>query len=366
MSTVSQHDRRQFLKLAGAAGLLAAGVNLRAADTKPDPKHLLILGGTGFLGPHIVKSALSRGHKVTLFNRGKTAPDMFPDVETLIGDRDGQLDALKGRDFDGVIDTSAYVPRISGMSAELLQERVPHYLFVSTISVYQGFAEPGMTEDAPLAQLTEETEQVTGATYGALKALSEEAVYQHYPESTTVVRPGLIVGPLDKTDRFTYWPVRARRGGEILAPGEADTAMQFIDVRDQAEFIVLCMENGVTGTMNTDRPAGSLTTSQMLDACLKFAPAESKLTWVPADFLAEQNVAPWQDLPAWIPPAGNYAGFGRVSTARAEAAGLTIRPLSDTISGTLAWFDEAGRTSLRAGLSAEREAEVLKAWHASA
>ncbi|MEM9532170.1 MAG: NAD-dependent epimerase/dehydratase family protein [Pseudomonadota bacterium] len=353
-------NRRHFLA-ATSAGI---GTSLLppAFASHGGGTHLLILGGTGFLGPHIVKAALANGHEVTLFNRGKTAPEMFSDLETLIGDRDGQLDALKGRKFDGVIDTSGYVPRITGLSAQLLADQAPHYLFVSTISVYAGFAEPHMNEDAPLAQLTEDTEEVRGDTYGALKALSEAAVARYYPERHTVVRPGLIVGPLDKTDRFTYWPVRVRRGGEILAPGNPETSIQSIDVRDLAAFIVRCMENEIFGIFNADRPADSLTTQDLLDACLKHAPADSRLTWVDAEFLAEQQVRPWADLPAWIPPAGDYAGFGRVDTSRAAAAGLTIRPLADTVKATLDWYDAEHGGPLRAGLKAEREAEVLAAW----
>ncbi|MFK7958800.1 MAG: NAD-dependent epimerase/dehydratase family protein [Lysobacterales bacterium] len=359
MAQLTFPSRRTFLGAAGAAGLLSlTGTSAGAA-----PKHLLILGGTGFLGPHIVQAALANGHQVTLFNRGKTAPEMFPEVETLIGDRDGQLDALKDRDFDGVIDTSGYVPRITGLSASLLRERVPHYLFVSTISVYGAIAKPNLNEDAPVATLTEDTEQVTGATYGALKALSEQAVRAHYPNATTVLRPGLIVGPLDKTDRFTYWPVRVRRGGEVMAPGKPTTPMQFIDVRDLAAFILRCMEKRIFGTMNTDRPAASLTTDAMLNACLKFAPDGTRLTWVPAEFLQTHEVAPWQDMPAWVPADGDYAGFGQISTERAIQAGLSIRPLDQTVADTLDWFDESGRKNLRAGIEAEREAAVLKAWH---
>jgi 2'-hydroxyisoflavone reductase len=361
--------RRRFMDavLSGAATLgLGLGMGLPPAASADSKKlKILVLGGTGFLGPPTVEYALSRGHIVTLFNRGKTNPQLFPGLEKLKGDRDGNLSALVGRQWDAVIDTSGYVPRIVRASAELLAPNTGQYLFISSISVYADLAAPGMDETAALATIDDPTvEEITGATYGALKALCEQAVRETLPNRSTVVRPGLIVGPGDRTDRFTYWPVRIARGGDVLAPAPEGQFTQFIDVRDVAEFIVRCLETDTTGVFNADRPADSLTMGEMLGTCKQVSGSDARLVWVPWSFLEQQNVRPWADLPAWL-PASMEAAFGRISTARATAAGLTIRPLDDTVSATLAWWKELPddrQIGLRAGLPPERETAVLRAW----
>lgn len=358
-------DRREFLASTLSAALaLALPARARAAE----PKKLLILGGSGFLGPHIVERASARGHVMTLFNRGKTNPHLFPQLEKLRGDRRGDLSALERRSFDAVIDTSGYVPSEVASAAAALGPGLGQYLFVSTISVYASLAKPGMDEDAPLATLDDPaTDTVTNETYGALKALSEKAAHEALPGRTTVIRPGLIVGPGDPTDRFTYWPARCARGGEVLAPGTPDDPTQFIDARDLAAFVVHCIEQRTIGTYNADAQPGSLTMGRVIDACREATGGESTATWVAAEFLAAQGVAPWSDMPIWMSARGSEAGFGSVSVARAHAAGLSYRPLAATVADTLAWFrtwPAERQQKLRAGLTPEREAAVLAAWHA--
>jgi 2'-hydroxyisoflavone reductase len=288
---------------------------------------------------------------------------MFPDLEKLRGDRDGNLSALVGRQWDAVIDTSGYVPRVVRESAELLAPNTGQYLFISTISVYADLATPGMDEDAALATIDDPTvEEITGATYGALKALCEKTVTEALSGRSTIIRPGLIVGPGDRTDRFTYWPVRVARGGDVLAPAPQDQFTQFIDVSDVALFIVRCLERNTTGIFNADRPADSLTMGEMLETCKTVSKSDARLVWVPWSFLEKQKVRPWADLPAWI-PGSMEAAFGRISTARGTAAGLAIRPLEDTVAATLAWWrEQPSDRELRAGLPAGREMAVLRAW----
>lgn len=388
-------NRRDLLKagLAGAAiaALPACARNGAGGPEPGGPLRILVLGGTGFLGPHFVAAARARGHRLTLFNRGKSNPgrfegEAFADIEQLRGDRKVDLSALGDeRRWDVVLDTSAYVPADVTRSARLLAPRVDRYLIVSTISVYAKTDRPGQDEDAPLATLADPTvTEVTGETYGALKALCEQAAEAELPGRTMVVRPGLIVGPGDTSDRFTYWPARADRGGEILAPGSAEDPTQFIDVRDLADFLLLALEQRHAGTCNADAPAGSITMGRLLETCQQVsrrmntvhcvrAPCpqppghDSTLTWVPADFLEAQGVAAWQDMPAWIPAEGDYAGFGRISTARAQALGLRTRPLEETVGATLEYWRSLPEERVlkpKAGLSSEREAGVLEAWHA--
>ena len=359
--------RRDALKLAGAAALTAAGPALPAAEA--GGRRLLILGGTSFLGPHLTQRALRAGWKVTHFNRGRRAPEGVAGVETLIGDRNGQLDALKGRRWDAVIDTSGYVPRHVRLSAELLAPAVDRYVFISTISVYAGFSQPN-DESSPVGKLEDEsTEEVTGATYGALKALCEQAAQAALPGRTIVIRPGLIVGPLDPTDRFTYWPARAARGGEILAPGGPGDPIQVIDVRDLADWAVGLLEGGrKEGTFNAVSPPGRFTIGGLLEDCMAVAGGDARLTWVDAGFLEAQQISPWSDMPVWIPPVGEDAAVSLTSVDRAVAAGLAFRPLRETVGDTLGWFrglPEERRQKLRAGLAPEREREVLAAWHAA-
>lgn len=365
--------RRRSLQLLGAAGALGAlgGLSFAGeARANRAPLRLLILGGTAFLGPALVEQARAAGHHVTLFNRGKTAPDLFKgveDVETLLGDRDNQLDALRNRDWDLVVDNSGYVPRHVRLSAELLAPRVKHYVFISSISVYAAFAKPN-DESSPVAQLTDPTvEKVTGETYGGLKALCEKAAEAAMPGRVTTIRPGLIVGPRDRTDRFTYWPARVALGGEVLAPGNPGDGVQWVDVRDLAAFVLRCGERQVAGTFNACSAPGQFTMGALLASCQRVAGSDARFTWADSAFLASHQVAPWSDMPVWIPPEGEEAAASLNSTKRAKAAGLHIRPVDDTVRATLEWHrtrPEEQRLKLRSGMTAEREAAVLAAWHA--
>jgi 2'-hydroxyisoflavone reductase len=330
---------------------------------------VLILGGTAFLGPALVEQALEAGHRVTLFNRGKTAPDLFKgveQVETLLGDRNNQLETLQGREWDLVIDTSGYVPRHVQLAAKLLAPHVAHYVFISSISVYASFAKPN-DETSPVARLTDPAvEQITGETYGGLKALCEEAAEKAMPGRVTNIRPGLIVGPRDRTDRFTYWPARVAAGGEVLAPGSPKDDVQWIDVRDLAAFVLRTGEQRVAGVFNACSAPGQFSIGALLDSCRRVSGSDAKFTWADSAFLAGQQVAPWSDMPVWIPPEGEEIAASMNSTQRAKAAGLQIRAVDDTVLATLEWHrqrPEAQRAKLRSGLTAEREAAVLAAWH---
>ena len=380
--------RREFVKTsargAGALGLLGAvgagcapGGDETAsgdgADATPDPMRILILGGTSFIGPHQVKYALDRGHSVSIFTRGRTEPpfyqDYFDRVEKLVGDRSDDLSALETGEWDAVIDNSASVPRWVRDSAGLLAGRAERYLFVSSISAYADFGTAGLTEDAPVAQLDDPTvEEVTGTTYGGMKALAEEAAREAFGANAIIVRPGLIIGPGDPTDRWTYWPVRLDRGGEVLAPNSPADPVQNIDARDLSEWIVrLVEEPGHGGTYNGTSPVYAF--GDMLDTAKEAIGADAVFTWVSSDFMAENGVAPWGHMTNWVPPEGEMAGMLQVSVAAAEAHGLTFRPVADTARDTLEWWNtlpEERRSSPRAGLPPDREAEVLAAWHARA
>jgi 2'-hydroxyisoflavone reductase len=365
MTTAS---RRDFLR-ASAFASLALGSNspfLFADDPKPAKKTILMLGGTGFLGPQVVEYALKRGHSVTLFNRGKTRPGLFPNLEHLQGDRDGKLDALKDRKWDAAVDTSGNLPRIVKMSADLLAPNIKQYIYISSISVYVDTSKPG-DESAKLATMDDPKNEEVMKNYGALKALSEKAAETSMPGKTTVVRPGLIVGPDDPSDRFTDWPVRVAKGGEVLAPGGPDDPVQLIDAADLGAFLVTLIENNTTGVFNATGPEKTLTMGAMLDACKAASKNDAKLVWVDADFLEAQKVEAWSDMPVWVPNKGETAGFAKVSIAKALKAGLTFRPIAETAKSTLDWFNtlpESRRAKMRAGLTAEREAKVLAAWKA--
>jgi len=335
------------------------------------PLRILILGGTGFTGPYQVRYALSRGHKVTTFNRGKTYPGELPkEVEQLIGDRNGQLDALKGRKWDVAIDNPTTLPVWVRDAAEILKGNVERYVFISTISVYADTSK-GVNETAPLAKYDgpdpfKETLAAMKAsgykTYGPLKALSEKEAEKWFPGKTLIVRPGLIVGPRDETDRFTYWPVRIDRGGELLAPDTPTDPVQFIDARDLAEWTIRMVENRETGTYNATGPAKPLAIGEMLDQIKGAFNSDATFTWVTADFLEKQKVEAWSDMPVWT---GEESGMARTNITRALAKGLTFRPLAETARDTLAWFKsqpQDRQSKLRAGLTPEREAEVLAAW----
>lgn len=326
---------------------------------------LLILGGTSFLGPHLVDAALERGHQVTTFNRGQHERELPSGVERLHGDRDGGLDALGGRTWDAVIDTSGYFPRVVRASAERLRDQVGHYTFISTISVYKALPRPGMDETTPVGTLEDASvEQITEGAYGPLKALCESAVEAAMPGHALAIRPGLIVGPLDPTDRFTYWPHRVAQGGEVLAPGKPEHPIQFIDARDLAGWAVRMTERGATGTFNATGPAQPMGMGTLLEVCREVSGSDAQFTWVAEEYALKAGLEPWTELPLWI-PAGDaeMAGHSAVSIARALQSGLIFRPLADTVRDTLAW--DASRPAARewrAGLRREREAQVLAAW----
>lgn len=326
---------------------------------------LLILGGTVFVGRHLVEVALARGHTVTLFNRGQHNPELFPTVEKLRGDRGVDLSALAGRRWDAVIDTCGYIPRAVQMAAGQLATQVDHYTFISTISVYPDYSKAGLDETATLGTLADPTvEEVTGETYGPLKALCEAAAEAAMPGRVLTIRPGLIVGPNDPTDRFTYWPVRVARGGETLAPGEPTQEVQFIDVRDLAEWTINMVEKKQTGIYNATGPAQPLTMQEFLHKCQQVAANDTHLTWVSEAFLVEKQVGAFVELPLWVP--AEMAGLEQVNCQKAMGAGLQYRPLATTVRDTIEWHNTRSAShQWRAGLSAEREAELLEQWHAT-
>ncbi len=381
--------RRKFIKLSvaagGALGLGAlpkmysalAETESAAGKAPGKPLNILILGGTGFTGPFQVRYALERGHKVTVFNRGKTHPGELPaGVEQLIGDRNGQLDALKGRKWDVVIDNPTTLPVWVRDAAEVLKGNVDNYVFISTISAYADNSKPNMDETAPVAKYTgpdamKETLATMRASnfelYGPLKALSEQEAEKWFPGKTLVIRPGLIVGPSDETDRFTYWPVRIDRGGEVLAPGDPKDPVQIIDGRDLAEWTIRMVEQRATGIYNATGPSPAISMGDMLETIKKAENSNAQLTWVDTDFLAAQKVEPWSDMPVWVPPRGDMLGFSSISIKKALDKGLTFRPLADTARDALAWFKSQPaerQAKLKAGLSPDREKEVLAAWKA--
>jgi 2'-hydroxyisoflavone reductase len=337
-----------------------------------------MIGGTGFLGPAVVVEARARGYTVTLFNRGKTNPQLFPDLEKLRGDREQGIETLeaevvKGRGWDYVVDTSGYVPAHVEASATLLAPKARQYVFLSTVGVYADHGVPA-DESSPVAQATEEfvagvkTIRESLANYGAMKALCEQAAEAAMPGRVTNIRPGLIVGPMDRSDRFTYWAVRVERGGEVLAPGDGTDPVQLVDVRDLATWILDCIEQKITGVFNAISPAGRFNMAEMLYGIKACFTTDARFTWVPAEFLEAQEVQAWTHLPVWLPAVGETAAFHLVSTKKAVAAGLRFRPLADTARDTVAWhkaerpadyeFDRGN------GVPREREAEILRAWHA--
>ena len=365
--------RRHFIKTSAfSAVALSTRSTTLLAKNPAKPLRILILGGTGFTGPFQVKYALSRGHKVTVFNRGKTHPGELPkEVEQLIGDRNGQLEALKGKQWDVCIDNPTTLPAWVRDAAQILKGNVGRYVFISTISVYADTS-TGPDENAPLAKYegtdpfkeTLEAMKATGyKTYGPLKALSEQETQKWFPNKSLIIRPGLIVGPRDETDRFTYWPVRIERGGEVLAPGNPSDPVQFIDGRDLAEWTIRMSEKGETGIYNATGPAKELGIGGMLDGIKGALNSKATFTWADAEFLKQQKVEAWSDMPVW---AGDELGMSRTNISRALAKGLTFRPLADTARDTVAWFKAQKperQAKLRAGITPEREAEVLAALH---
>src|ERR671916_3438299 len=323
---------------------------------------LLILGGTGFLGRHLVEAALGYVHRPTLFNRGLHEPELFPEVEKIEGNREGDLSGLRGRRWNAVIDTCGYVPRVVGASARLLAGAVDHYTFVSSISVYSEAIAPGADEEAPVRELPDPTvEEVTGETYGGLKALCERAAEVMMPGRVLNVRPGLISGPHDPTDRFTYWPRRIAAGDEVLAPDHKERRVQYIDVRDLAAWIVKMSEKRRTGTYNATGPDYELHMGRLLEECEAASGAGAEIVWVSEGFLEENRVEPFTELPLWVPRES--AAMLAVDCSRAIAAGLTFRPLAETIEDVLD-RDRARAAGVEpaAGLRPEREQELLRAW----
>ncbi len=323
---------------------------------------ILILGGTQFVGRHFVEAALARGHELTLFHRGRTGAELFPDAEHLTGDRDGAgLEVLRGRTWDAVVDTCGYLPRVVRQSAELLADSVTRYVFISTISVYADFKTPHQDETALLGVLQDPiTEEITGETYGPLKVECERAVEAAFPGRALIVRPGFIIGPYDPTDRFTYWPRRVAAGGDVLAPGTPEQPVQVIDARDLAEWTLTLLEAGATGTYNATGPDYALTLGTILETCQSVSGSGARLCWVSDTFLKENEADSTSLLPFYIPASSGMAGLMTASIAKAQAEGLTFRPLAETIQDTLAWDrTRPADAPLKVGLTPEQERELL-------
>ncbi len=412
-------SRRDWLRGALAASTLAASGGGRSSSTqtsatappeKPQPKRILILGGTGFLGPKTIEAAIARGHSITIFNRGKREKiqPLEHEVDHLFGNRDPKLPAdeanpegspvglsqLEGKKWDVVIDNSGYFPRHVEASAKLLAPNAERYIYISSISVYSEYPPAGGDENTPLAELKDPTVETMGEqfeNYGGLKVLCERAAASAFgAERTAIVRPGYIVGPGDPTDRFTYWPARIAAGGEVLAPGSPEDPLQWIDVRDLSDWLVMLAERGTAGTFNAVGPETPARWGTVLDTCLAASGNKAKLTWVPVDWLEKHGMGGEESFPIWAPPVGKSAGFHRWKNARARDAGLTFRSIDDTVKALLAWFPTelerrvrvtrelvegaqakgqpppkmADPTVWRAGPSREREAELLAAFHA--
>jgi 2'-hydroxyisoflavone reductase len=327
---------------------------------------ILILGGKKFLGLALIEAILKAGHTPTLFNRGITNPDLYPEVKNLVGDRDGDLNTLKRRKWDAVIDTSGFVPRIVKQSAALLSNKCEIYTYISSVSVYNDFLAPDITEDYKLGQLKDPAdEDYTGESYGPLKALCEYEIQKNFDGKVLVFRPGLIVGPNDPTDRFTYWPYRVSLGGRVLAPAPPSSSLQFIDVRDLAEFIIKMIEKKYEGVFNVTGPKKPATLGSLLVACREAALSEANFTWVEESFLLKEGVRPWVDLPLWVPisdPA--FTGFYNININKALKAGLSFRPLSKTVSDTLAWLKTRPENfKIKVGMDIATETELLLKYH---
>jgi 2'-hydroxyisoflavone reductase len=365
MPETTMATRRHLLQL--GACLAANSLLPEAMRAESPPQTLLILGGTGFIGPHLTKEALRLGWRVTHFNRGKHSPDGVANVETLIGDRNGQLDALRGRKWDVVIDDTGMIPKYVKMSADLLAPNVGYCLYISSISAYASFAKPN-DESSPTGKLANpDIDKVTDETYGPMKALCELYSAEAFKGRASIVRPGYIVGPLDSSDRFTYWPLRAARGGEMLAPGTPHDPIQIIDVRDLTAWMMQLAQRHTPGYFNAVSPPRAFTMGDLITTSLHATPtAGTQATWVPEDFLAKRWKPEELDLPPWSPMSGETAGASLTVTARAQKTGLKTRPMQETVRDTLEWFHSLAadrQAKLRAGLDGQKEIETLRAWH---
>lgn len=363
--------RREFVRVAAiGAGALGSGLLPGPAAARPvrggsrRSLRILILGGTGFIGPHLVRAVLANGHTPVLFNRGRTEPRLFPEqyagLENLIGDRNGDISALAGGKWDAVIDDSGYTPDAVRATAQLLRDSVGHYLFTSTRGVYADYTPAVVDEDAPVGMKGVPPEQWTG--YGPLKALAEREVREAFPGRHAIARPPIITGPGDSTDRFTYWYVRVDRGGEVLAPGNPNDPIQYVDVRDLVDFYVRIVEHSITGTFNVAGPAAPLSSAGFLYGIRAITPAPVSFTWVDWDFLEAHGFRQGRELSAWRAPRGENLNYGRVANSRALAAGMRFRPLAETAGDTLAWWKSLGRDELRAGIPEQLERTALAAW----
>lgn len=389
-------NRRDFVRVGAATAALAGmGLNPRSAHGRmgpgpraageggvvsraPDPLEILILGGTGFIGIHQVEYALARGHEVTLFNRGLTNPWLFPDLEKLRGDRDGKtgdLSALRGRRWDVVIDNSATVVRRAREMTALLMDSVDHYVYTSSSGVYFPYLEPGANESSPVQQIDDPDAQVVdGGNFGGLKALCERTVEAAFQGRSLIIRPVLISGPWDYTDRSIYWPLRMAKGGRILCPGDGSDAFQLIDARDIADFVIRMAENKQTGTYNLVGPEREVTVAEAFEQMKSVAPSNAEFVWVDTDFLLEHEARPWSELTCWFPPRGDYTGFTRIAGEKAWDEGLRCRPLLETARDIIAWDQEPrarrydAPTSFGrqkdpvAGLASDKERRILEAW----
>ena len=323
--------------------------------------NILILGGSVFLGIQLVNSALRNNHTVTLFNRGKRNPDIFPDVEKLIGDRNGSLDALKGRSFDAVIDTSGHIPGEVRNSAELLKDNAGHYTFISSISAYSDFSDMNIKEGSETCKITDgNITEMTMENYGAMKVLCEEAATDVFGDRALNIRPGLIVGENDWSDRFTYWIHRIAQGGKVLAPDDKSSHVQFIDVKDLADWIIKMAEAKKSGLYNATGPGEKLTFGDFIDKCKKFAGNDTEMVWVNEKFIEEEKIIPWSEFPMWVPPSEQ--GISNVIINKAINGGLKFRSLEDTLKDTIEFDRSRKDHKFRAGLSPERESELIKKW----
>lgn len=365
------NNRREFIKagILGAAAVgtgLPAGAEAACAENKFRPLEVLILGGTGFIGPHMVREALRRGHKVTLFNRGKTNNALFPDLETIKGDRDNGLDGLRGRKFDAVIDNSGYVPRHVADSSRLLADHTDRYVYISTVSVYDDFSIAN-TESSALGTMADESvEEVTGETYGPLKALCEKRAQSEIEsDQLTIIRPTYICGPGDHTDRFSYWGIRTKKGGDMLWPGSPTDGVQIVDVRDLATFTIDSVDQQISGIFNAVNEVGSYSMGDMLVDAQAVTATNVNALWMGEKFADDNDLMGGRTLPVWHPSGEKYDTGGSFSGKASRDAGFHYRPERETMRDLLVWWetlDEDRRANVRAGIKPEREAELIAKW----